>query len=138
MHFCIALIFLLIALFGDFPRTLFFLVLRALWVPICLFAMVVFVTGIITNRYNAVLSREGIEFGSFYGKQRYKWSQIKATGVIRPVTGKRVFIELTQPGQSQTGSRLRLRYLPDNYGMDAEELAKTILRWVREYGAAHN
>jgi hypothetical protein len=73
------------------------------------------------------LSTEGLEFGSFYGKQRYKWSEIRATGVIRPVTGQRVFIELVGGSRAAEDEQIPLCYLPDNYGMSAEELANMLL-----------
>jgi hypothetical protein len=130
----IGLVFLVIVLSVRFPPTPFFLVFRILMIPLCLFAVTVCVTAFITDKYDLRLNPQGIEFGSFYGKRRYKWSEIKATGVIRPVTGERVFIELTQPTSSGNGGRLPIRYLPDNYGMKAEELAKMLLRWQREYG----
>ncbi|SRR6266571_4749367 len=137
-QFSTALVFLAILLGAQFPDTWFFLVFRLLMAPICVLGIVVCGTAVVTNKYNLVLDSEGVEFGSFYGRQRYKWSRIKATGVIRPLTGKRVFIELAQPTQSQKRGSLPLKYLPDNYGMDADELAKTLLRWQREYGGVLN
>jgi len=130
---CVTLVFFLIGMFADFPDTVFFFAFRILLVSCCSFAMAVFMSGIITNRYDAVLNPKGIEFGSFYGRRRYRWSEIRAAGVICPVTGKRVFIELRQTGSSDKSARLPLAYLPDTYGMDPDELAQTILRWQREY-----
>src|SRR6478609_6621451 len=88
MWFCVYASFLAGSLFMQFPPTLFYLVIRIVGIPFGLFGMFVCMTGMITSRYDLVLSKEGIEFGSFQGRQRYEWSQVRATGIIRHTTGK--------------------------------------------------
>ena len=135
--FSIVMTFFLIALGAQFPPTLFYLVFRVLLVPFCLLGMAVLAVGIFTSRYDAVLSADGIKFGTFLGKQHYRWTKIKAVYVLREVTGKRVCIQLCDQEPEPSG-RIRLKNLPDNYGMDADTLARTLLRWQREHGGVQN
>lgn len=99
--------------------------------------MAVFMVGIFTNRYDAVLNADGIKFGTFSGKRHFLWTEIKAVYVLREVTGKRVCIELNTQEPTKSG-RIALKNLPDTYGMDADELARTLLRWQREHGTVQN
>ena len=131
------MIFFLIALPAQFAPTLFYLVFKVLLVPLCLLGMAVFAVGIFTSRYDAVLCADGIKFGTFFGKRHYCWTKIKAVYVLREVTGKRVCIEWCDQEPEPSG-RIHLKNLPDNYGMDADTLARTILRWQREHGAVQN
>jgi len=103
-------------------------------VPACLLALIVFLVGIATNRYDALLSREGFGFGTLSGRRLIKWSQIRSVYVIRAITGKEVCLELECEASSHVPGKHVLKRLPETYGMDAEELAKTLLRWQREYG----
>src|SRR5439155_24185817 len=77
-YFVVVMVFLLIALFADFPRAPFFRIIKIVAVPACLLAMTVVMPGMMSNRYDAVLSRSGIEFGTFSGKRRFRWSDIQA------------------------------------------------------------
>ena len=137
MLFCIALVFFIIALIA-FPPTPFFWVLRILMIPACLLGMVIFITGIITSRYDAVLDREGIEFGTFLGKRRFKWAEIKSVLVINAMTGKEVCLEFKNQPQPNDSGKPPFKRLPDTYGMEADELAKTLVRWQHEYGNANS
>ena len=132
------MVFLLIALFADFPRAPFFRIIKIVAVPACLLAMTVVMPGMMSNRYDAVLSRSGIEFGTFSGKRPFRWSDIQAFYVLREITGKRVCIQLNEQAASPESGRVGLKSLPDNYGMDADELAKTLLRWHRQHAAVGN
>jgi hypothetical protein len=79
---------------------------------------------------NAVLDREGIVVGKFFGKRRFKWTEIKSVLVINAVSGKEVCLEVNRSASSKPA----LVRLPNTYGMEPDELAKTIVRWQREYG----
>src|SRR5260370_11816643 len=87
--FCAFLVFLVVTLAAQFPPTAFYFVFRALLVPTCLLGMAIFVVGVFTDRYDAVLSPDGIKFGTFSGKRHYRWPDIKAVYVLREVTGRR-------------------------------------------------
>lgn len=133
MHFCIAFVFLLSAVFA-FPFTPFFWILRIIMIPACIFGMVVLATGFLTNRFDAVLDRDGIEIGKFVGRRRFKWTEIKSILVINAVTGKEVCLEF----KPQLLAKRPFIRLPGTYGMEADELAKTLVRWQHEYGNMQN
>ena len=108
-------------------------------VPACLFGMVVFATGIMTNKYDAILSKDGIDYGTFSGRKRFAWREIRRVLVINAVSGKEVCLELNN--QSVTdGSKTwsTLRRLPDTYGMDPDEFAKTLVRWQHKCSNLQN
>jgi hypothetical protein len=133
LRFAICLLLLISLLTGDLPRTPFVFVVTILAAPLFVFALIVFLVAIFTNRYNLILGSDGITFGSFYGMQHYEWHEIKAAGVVKPVSGTRVFIELSNASDSANPASSTYRYLPENYGMDPHELAKLLLRWKREH-----
>jgi len=129
-----SVLFLLLVIFVRFPQSAFFFVIRIIAAPWSLFGIVVSFSGLMTRRYDTVLSRDGIQFGSFYGKRHYRWADVNGIGVVPLATGKRVWIRLEQ--KSSDSSKDSLRYLPENYGMQAEELVGLVLDWQREFGRA--
>jgi len=135
--FLICVVFFLIALRAQFPRGIFYSVVKVLLVPASSFGMAVSAVGIFTSRYDAVLSADGIKFGTFFGKRHYRWTEIKAVYVLREVTGERVCIELRDQDAEPSG-RIRLKNLPDNYGMKATTLARKLMRWQGDHGALQN
>ncbi len=98
--------------------------------------MVVFMVGICTSKYDAILNPDGFTFGTFFGKRIYLWTEIKAVYVLREVTGKQVCLELNSSRTQSAG--IALKRLPGTYGMDADEFAKTLLRWQREHANARS
>jgi len=130
--FSISLIFFVIALWAHFPLTIFYYAIRILEVLFGLSGMVLFGAGILTNKYDAVLSAAGFQIGKFFGKRLYLWIEIKAVYVIRETTGKCVCIEVNSQNPKSPKQTALIR-LPSTYGMDADELAKTLLKWQCDY-----
>ena len=130
---CISLVFILILVLVPFPSTVYAGTVQILGLLLFGSGLLTALFGLFTSKFNLVFDENGLEFGSPLQKRKYGWGSLKAVVVVGTRTGKRVFIEFVSPPDQSNVKTPFVRYLPETYGLEAEELAKIILDWQRRY-----
>jgi hypothetical protein len=94
-----------------------------------------------TRRMHLRLNASGFAFGTLRKQYMYSWSEIESFGVAEFASNRWVCFVFA-PGY-RTEAKVRAinqdfggfdRFLPETYGMRAEELAKLLESWRLQYG----
>ncbi len=79
------------------------------------------------NSSYLVLTATGLHIRYLFQTSAYAWSQVQNIWISRSLTGqKRVYYMLAGT------SLMRVRYLPDNYGLEPRELAHLLNQWRQQ------